>query len=445
MPLRVMPRVEIYRDEAGRAVATDTVYYTFRGPLKRVGAQWMSMQWTVLQSGTEPQALLEAQRATSVAELQAAFGKSFKAPAQNIVSADRAGHIALRSTGRFPMRAGDGRGDSVRDGRSVRSDWRGDVPLNAYPQSFDPPQGFVASANQQPLDPTTSPYWWGGSYDPWRALRINQILRDDSSVTVDEMRAYQTDPLSARAVLFMNRLVVGGRNALRDPAAPNRDKLERAVRLLSEWDARYTKDNRRAVLFEETMTELTGRTWDELLPDSGGRRVATPPSAVLFQLLADSASLWWDDHRTRAREMRDDVIAAALVAALDRAIERRGPPESDGWRWDRVRFANVSHLLRLPALSASNIPVQGGTGTLSPSSGGGGHGASWRMVVDLGPEIQAWTIYPGGQSGNPLSDRYRDRIEKWSKGELEHVRFPRTPAQLADSAVSASLTFRPRR
>jgi penicillin amidase len=444
--LSLIPREEVYRDAAGTVVATDTTYFSFRGPLRKVNGQWMSLRWTVLESGTEPQAFLDAQRARTVRELHDAFGKAYRAPSQNLVAADRDGHIALRSTGRFPVRAGDGRGDVIRDGRSRSSDWKGDVPLVAYPQVFDPPQGYVASANQQPLQPGSSAYWWGGDFDPWRALRINEILRSDSSVTVDEMRAFQTDPSSMRARLFASRILEAARNVVRAaPARTNRDSLNQAVTLLSEWDFRYTKDNRRAVLFEEVMSEITNRTWDEFLPDSGTRRVATPSSAVLLQLLSDSTSPWWDDRRTPTRETRDDVVAASLTTALGRVVARRGAPDSDGWRWDQVRFANIGHLLRLPSLSAANVPVQGGTGTLSPSSGSGSHGASWRMVVDLGPEIRAWTIYPGGQSGNPASNRYRDRIDAWSRGELSQARIPRTPSQLATSETGSVLNLRPRR
>jgi penicillin amidase len=441
---RLAKRMEDYRDEHGTVIARDTIRFNRRGPLRKIGPRWLSMRWTVLESGTEPMAFLAAQRARSVEELQQAFGQWYKAPAQNIIAADRGGHIALRSTGRFPIRRA-GRGDSITDGSATHNDWWGDVPLAAYPQAFDPAQGFVASANQQPLDPATSQYWWGGSFDPWRALRINELLRGDSTVTVDDMRHFQTDPGSARARLFMARIVAGARNALgRTPAGAARDKLATALGLLTEWDQRYTKDNRRAVLFEQTMTELPGRIWDELLNDAGKQRVATPPSAVMLELMADSASAWWDDRRTPARETRDDIIAAALTAAFDTVTNRRGSPAGDGWRWDHVRFANIGHLLRLPALSASNIPVQGGPGTLAPSSGSGAHGPSWRMVVDLGPDIRAWTTYPGGQSGNPLSARYRDRIDEWSRGELEEVRFPHSPDQLTPAQRSSALSLRPR-
>ena len=438
-------RVEVYRDERGAVIAIDTIRFSHRGPMHRVGGRWVSMRWTVLEAGTEPTAYFTVQKARNVQELQAAFGKWWKAPAQNIVSADREGHIALRSTGRYPLRPGN-RGDSIANGRTTSGDWRGDVPLSGYPQAFDPAQGFVASANQQPLDPASSSYQWAGDYDPWRALRINELLRADSSVTVDDMSNFQTDAGSARARLFLARILAGAGNALRRaPGGATHDSLARATALLTEWDGRYTKDNRRAVLFEQVMSELPARTWDELRDDSTRRLAATPSSSILLELMSDSASVWWDDRQTPTRESRDDIIAATLVSSLGHVIERLGAPDSDGWRWDRVRFANIGHLLRIPALSAANIPVQGGPGTLAPSSGSGSHGPSWRMVVDLGPEIRAWSIYPGGQSGNPLSDRYRDRIDAWSRGQLEEVRVPHFADQLSAAQRGPTLTLRPRR
>ena len=72
------------------------------------------------------------------------------------------------------------------------------------PQAVSPGQGFLASANQQPIDPAITPTYLGADwYAPWRALRINQLLRMDSSVTVEDMRAFQTDPGSVRANLFV--------------------------------------------------------------------------------------------------------------------------------------------------------------------------------------------------------------------------------------------------
>ena len=71
------------------------------------------------------------------------------------------------------------------------------------------------------------------------------------------------------------------------------------------------------------------------------------------------------------------------------------------------------------------------------------HGASWRMVVELGSEVRAWSTYPGGQSGNPVSSRYADRLEKWAVGELDEVLFPRAASEIPESRVLSVLTLEP--
>ena len=81
-----------------------------------------------------------------------ALAVKYAAPAQNGVVADRNGDIAIRSTGLFPLHP-DGIGLEIRDGTVGASDWLGFWPLERYPQAFDPRQGYLASANQQPIDP----------------------------------------------------------------------------------------------------------------------------------------------------------------------------------------------------------------------------------------------------------------------------------------------------
>ena len=435
-------RVERYRGKRGEVVATDTMYYTHRGPMRRVRDRWLSMRWTVLEAGRELEAFYGIAHATSAVQLEGIMATSYKAPAQNMLAADRGGHITIQSTGRFPVRAGDGNGSTVRDGRLSASDWQGALPVAQYPHAVDPVQGYLASANQQPIDPRVAAGWWGGNYDPWRAMRINALLRADSAVTSASMQRFQTDPGSARADLFVPAFLGV---AQRTVAGVNANALANGIRLLGQWDRKYTKENRRAVLFEEAMRELVRRTWDELAAEGDARRVATPSTAVLAKLLADSASQWWDDRSTPQVERRDDILAASLAAAYTTVHSRSGEPDGDAWRWDRVRFANINHLLRLPALSALKLPVQGGPETLSPSSGSGTAGPSWRMVVELGSELKAWATYPGGQSGNPISTRYDDRIPLWTRGELQPLHVPRTPNELTDAQRSSQLDLTPHR
>ena len=438
-------RVEVFHGARGETLGVDTLYATHRGPMVREGSRWLSVRWTAFEAERPGAEFLVLDRAGSVAEWLDGW-KDFVAPAQNGIVADRAGSIAIRSTARYPVRPGDGRGDELRDGSTSASDWTGYLPLESYPFGLNPAQGFLASANQQPVDPRMNVRYFGSNwYSPWRAMRINQILRADSGVTPERMRLYQTDPGSSRADAFVPAFLAAAERLILAGHADS--SLRRAAALLAEWDRRYTRENRRAILFDRAMAALTRSVWDELIPpaertDPAARAVAYPEEMMLLGLLADSASAWWDDLRTIAVEGRDEMLAAALRSGLASAEKEFGSPEGDGWQWQRAHHANVFHLLRLPALSALELPVQGGPSTLSPSPGRGTHGASWRMVVELGPEVRAWGIYPGGQSGHPASPYYLDRLPGWLEGNLDSVLFPRTIEELPPSRVRSALSLR---
>ena len=62
-------------------------------------------------------------------------------------------------------------------------------------------------------------------------------------------------------------------------------------------------------------------------------------------------------------------------------------------------------------------------------------------MVELGPEVRGLGTYPGGQSGNPASSRYLDRLPKWLSGDLDTLRFPRSPNELPDVEAYARLTL----
>jgi penicillin amidase len=449
-------RIETYRDKHGGVLAIDTVLYTHRGPVMQEGRLWLSMRWTAHDTTSETDALTRATRSRSASEwLDAMAG--FSVPAQNGVVADRSGTIAIRSTGRFPVRAPGASGARLQDGSSTANDWRSALPVSRYPFAMNPAQGYLASANQQPIDPRLDSTYLGTNwYSPWRAIRINTLLRADSSVTPDAMQLYQTDPGSARADAFVPAFLAAA--AALHAAGRSDGTLDTAARLLGEWDRRYTKDNQRAVLFESMMTALQDRTWDELarrpqlvMRKEGRRgvrdrtaplRVDTPADQLLAILLRDPSSPWWDARATEQRvERRDDILADAMRDGYHRVREQHGEPGSGGWRWDHVHHANIYHLLRLEALSRLDIPVHGGPSTLNPSSAEGRFGASWRMVVELGPEVRAWTIYPGGQSGNAASTRYADRLSRWSAGELDPAVLPRTEAEIPANRITARLAL----
>ena len=440
-------QVERYLDRSGAVIGVDTVRRTHRGMMLHAGAQWLSRRWTVTDPSDNVEAFRLANRATSAAGFLDAM-QGYLVPAQNMLTADRGGHVAIRTTGHFPVRPTSAAlGDRIIDGSSSANDWQGWWPLADYPQAYDPAQGFLASNNQQPKDPKVDGRYFGWDWPaPWRAMRINHLLRSDSAVTPDAMRRYQTDSRSEQTAIFLAAFAAAAATA----PAPRDSAMVRAARLLGEWDGLFTRENERAVLYDAALDELTRRTWDELAvpgspADDRPRRTATPNSMILAELLQDPNSVWWDDRSTKnVREDRDAILRASLGAAYTRVVKQYGEP-GPSWRWQRVRVANIQHLLRLPALSRMGIPMQAGPGTLSPSGSDGTHGASWRMVVELGDSVRAWGTYPGGQSGNPVSRRYDDRLHQWAAGELDTLRFPHRAVELTGHTLTSTLTLMPGR
>ncbi|HEX4935426.1 MAG TPA: penicillin acylase family protein, partial [Gemmatimonadaceae bacterium] len=215
--------------------------------------------------------------------------------------------------------------------------------------------------------------------------------------------------------------------------------------ILGAWDRRYTVGNTGAILFEQALGQVIRGAFDELVPPGDTVRVATPSTAVLLAMMGDSASVWWDRRATtEAVEDRDAILSGALAAAYDTLVARHGPPSKGKWAWGTgATTAQVNHLLGLDGFSARALAVQGGRGTLNPSVMNGGYGASWRMVVELGPKVRAMATYPGGQSGNPASPRYADRLRFWRDGDLELLTVPAAPDSLAPSQLTARLTLTP--
>ncbi len=437
-------RVEVYRGKHGQVLATDTLRFTHRGPLMHRFGEWVSMRWTALEPSHEIDAFYQAAHDSTTQSFLDDMARGFFVPAQNILVADRSGSIAIRSTGHFPLRPKGTNGLEIFDGSTSASDWRGFWPVDKYPQSFNPAQGYLASANQQPEDPKQEYAYLGDNhaFEVWRALDINRLLRADSDVTVDAMRRFQTDPMSVRAQLFLPYFIAAAQNmAGHEPAS-----AARAATILEHWNAQYTRDNHGAALFEEAMRDLRRFTWDELEDAGGrGRRVVLPGDQIMFDLLHHPDSPWWDDRSTpNVVETRDMIVVKSLAAAYDTLSARYGPPGPDGWQWDHVAKVNINNLLGLTGFSARGLESEGGIGTLNPAPGYGTGGPSWRLVVDLDPAgVKAWDTYPGGQSGNPASPEYENRIPQWLAGKLSPVLFPADSAALPAASTEATLTLVP--
>jgi penicillin G amidase len=69
----------------------------------------------------------------------------------------------------------------------------------------------------------------------------------------------------------------------------------------------------------------------------------------------------------------------------------------------------------LPAFGRTGLMCNGWSTTINALTKT--HGPSWRMVIHLTKPIEAYGVYPGGQSGNPGSKFYENFIDTWATGK----------------------------
>ena len=89
--------------------------------------------------------------------------------------------------------------------------------------------------------------------------------------------------------------------------------------------------------------------------------------------------------------------------------------------WSLFKATRILHLTKMPALSRLNLPIGGGVNIINATTEN--HGPSWRMIVHLTDEIEAYGLYPGGQSGHPGSPYYDSFVNTWAAGQYYRFLF----------------------
>ncbi|MDX1408846.1 MAG: penicillin acylase family protein, partial [Saprospiraceae bacterium] len=383
----------------------------------------LAMRWLAHDESKNPELAVFTQinTATNLDEFLAALDQ-FQTPAQNFAYADRAGNIALRIGGQLPLRA-EGHGKFVLDGARSANGWPGFIPPRHNPVVINPERGFVASANQRSTD-TDYPYFYvGGRYfEDYRGRILNEKLQQMRNITVSDMQALQLDCESLKAREFLPHLLgVLDQASLGGPALAVYDTL-------ANWDYRYRASSLAPVYWEELYGNFYELVWDEFdaIPDSVA--IVRPESWRTIDLAINQpASEVFDRVATPAKEQFDDIVRLAFGQAVD-SIEAL---PDDLTNWGHYRLVTIRHLANVAPFNVTIDRAPGDGDALNAT--GSGSGPSWRMVVHLTDPIEAWVVYPGGQSGNPGSAHYDEMIGAWTAGTYYQAQFATSPEDLETS------------
>ena len=430
-------REETIKIRGGQTVV-DKVIYTHHGPVVRLPGEPgalnipvdCALRWLGHDASNEFLALAGLNRAKNYDDYLKAV-ESWDCPAQNIVFADREGTIALWHQGRYPLRR-KGQGRFILDGSNPADDWLGWVPRAHNPFLKNPGRGFVSSANQPATD-SRYPYYLGADYGPYeRGARINEILAAAKGVTPADMIRMQRDVLDIRARAVLPRLL-----GLIRPATMT-DAERKSLDELRAWDFEARAASVAPTVFDAFWDELNALTWrDEKKGDM--KVMPTPSSEVMVDLILNRPDAeFFDDKATGPRETLADIAGKAFRTTVS-GLEKEWGPCGPAWRWGRTKGTRIGHLARVPGLGREKLEADGSGHTINAI--GVSWAPSWRMVVELGPELKAWGIFPGGQSGNPGSKYYDDMVDDWLAGKPDVLVFLDSP-DAPDPAIVARTTLR---
>ncbi len=388
----------------------DTVVYTHWGPVTYDGSYHAedqlsnySFRWMSHDGSEELLTFFKLNRAKNHADYMEALNY-FGTPAQNFVFASVSGDVAMRIQGRFPVRRKN-EGKFVLDGSKSSTGWKAFIPNEQNVMYKNPLRGFVSSANQYPADSTYPYYITAVNWEAYRNRRINQVLRESNSITVQDMMKLQGDNFNLKAAEslpeFLNHL-----------DTINLTAEERIVyNSLKAWDFINTSESEAASYYEAWWDKVMPLIWDEM--DKNDVTLNRPTTYNTIKLIKEKPDLsFFDIQETTEKETAKEILQLSFKSGVQDIVDwKKSHPTSSTADWGTFKDSYIGHLLRIQPF---NIPVKHGGNHDIVNAHSRTHGPSWRMVVSLEKTgIKAWGVYPGGQSGNPGSYYYSNLLDTW--------------------------------
>ena len=327
----------------------------------------------------------------------------------SFVFADQHGDIGFQMSGLVPKRREGISGFVPLAGWKSENDWQGFVPPDDLPREKNPPNGLLATANDDlnrygrtaPINIAMGPY---------RADRIRELLATRDDFQAEDMCRMQFDLYSREAEEFMSIL---------KPLLPQLP----AADVLRNWDLKYTPDSVGASLFEEFYSELFREVFGKggMGPDVVDALRRETGAFIDFyhnfdRILRSEKSVWFNG---RARE---DIFREAVGVALKKPLRQWGQVQ-------RFMMTNIFFNGRAPAFLGFDrgpFTAKGNRATIHQAqlyTSGGRRTSflpSFRIVCDLSQD-EARTNLAGGPSDRRFSKWYDSDVKNWLEGKYKRL------------------------
>ncbi len=413
----------------------------------------LALRWTIYDPVNVSASLLYIDSASDWPSFTTAFS-TFGGPAQNVVYADDQGHIGYHAVGKIPLRGSLIQPSPISpvpvDGLDTTQDWTTYIPFDQLPQSFDPPNGILATANSR-VTPDNYPFPitldWAA---PYRNERIWKVLSSSDHLTPANMLALQNDIYSDLDHVIAQRLAYAI-----DHSTTKDRRLHQAADLLRNWNGDVGADASAPAIVDAARDAL----WPLILAPKLGTAThydphTSAPSTPVWQLYTWGEKSYVTEQlimHTPARWLPSTYPNwdELLTAAVDRGLhEAHAPADLARWQYGKTHPIDIEHpIYILSPILQRIIQLPIGTG-IQPQSGDGTtvkqvdrtFGPSERFTADLADLDNSTLNLVLGQSGNPASLWFLDQWPAWYKATTYPLPFT-NPA--VDTATTHTLTLTP--
>jgi penicillin amidase len=408
----------------------------------------LALRWTASEPGTLISAVRKLNHATNWQEFRSAL-RLWDVPPQNFVYADIQGNIGYIMAGAIPIRA---KGNALIPvpGWTGTYEWTGTIPFDELPQTYNPEQHFIVTANNRVVD-DSYPYYisheWANGY---RAKRIQDLLTSKDKLTLDDMAAIQFDQYALPAEEIVPLMLkIDATNGIK----------RAANEILQSWDYQLKPESIAASIYTTFLRRIERIAFDTLLGNDEillqnylgqGSTTLSPHNGnlgrdipLLIRLIRQQDDQWFVNSILPngptswkiAFERAFDGTIGELTDKLGGNILR--------WQYQGLHTITYTHPLgTVKALAGffnrGPFPIGGNTDTVNVSHAAIADPynvtavAAYRQIIDMQQLDNSQSIHAPGQSGHPASKHYDDFIQLWRDGLYHKMLFTRTAVDAAE-------------
>jgi acyl-homoserine-lactone acylase len=434
----------------------------------------IALKWAAFEQDETLEAFLFLGRSKSVAEAQSAVKKIRTIPL-NLIFADK-DNIAWQVTGRFPLRK-KGRGLLPSPGWDGEYDWQGYLDVSLHPKAVNPPEGYVATANNRTISPNES-FILSSSWEyPERIERIRELIESTNLHTVEDSTSLQNDVFSPlvpkiKNTIFKEPLFTEILTEIQSWNNEDRKaRAQEAIQILKRFNGSFHPNSAEAPISGALLHTYTLNTFLDELGPSGSNvwQSFLDNSNICYSPIMDhiiyrgDESPFWDNITTPEIETKAQILAASLADSI-LLIEKELGKERKEWQWGKMHtvqfktettklaeYLGITKKIAIKFLSSffdrGPYPAGGSFTTVNVARYNLAKNFDvWlipemRIVVDFSKEEPLIAINSTGQSDNPVSPHYEDGIHAWREGRYQPFPFKKDNIEKQYNRILTMLPF----